>query len=110
MRDAAMAAEPFAQGIRERDDHERQRGYRENGVRHQKRKIYRPDPALSPETDNTRVHVKINVEAKERDRAEKRAQHGRPVPADFSVANERQSNKEKKRTNPVERGVDGGKR
>ncbi len=110
MRDAAMAAEPFAQGVGERDDHERQRGYRENGVRNQKRKIYRPNPALSPETNNARVHVKINVEAEERDRAEKRAQHGRPVPANFPVANERQSNEKKKRTNPVERGVDGRKR
>lgn len=110
MRDAAMAAESFAQCVGERDDHERQRGYRENGVRNQKRKIYRADPALSPETNNTCVDVKINVEAEERDRAEKRAQHGRPVPADFSVANKSQSNKEKKSTNSVERGVDSGER
>lgn len=75
MGDAAMAAESFAQRVGERDDHERQRGYRQNGVRNQKRKIYRSDPALSPETNNACVHVKINVEAEERDRAEKRAQH-----------------------------------
>ena len=110
MRDAAMAAESLAQGVSQRDDHKRQRGYGENGMRNQKREVHRPDPALPPEANDPRVHVKINVEAEEKDRARERAQHGRPVPADFPVANECKSHEQKKSANRIQGSVNCRKR
>ena len=101
-----MTAESLAQGIRERDDHQRQRGYGQNGVRNQKCEVHRPDPALASEADDARVHVKINVKAQKKDRAGERAQHGSAVPTNFSVANERQANKQKESTNSVQGCVD----
>lgn len=110
MRDATMAAESFAQRVGQSDDYKGQRSYSENGVRNEQGKIHRPNPALSPEADDTGVHVKINIEAEEKYRASESTQHGRPVPADFPVANERESDEQKESTNRIQRGVDCRKR
>ena len=110
MRDAAMAAESLAQGVSQSDDHKRQCGYSENGVRNEKREVHRPNPALTSEADDTGVHVKINVEAEKKDRTSESAQHGRPVPADFPVANERESHEQKESTNRIQGRVNCRKR
>ena len=63
MRDLAMAAEPFAQCVSERDDRERQRAYRQNSVRSEQNKIHGTNPALTTEANDSCVKVKIKVEA-----------------------------------------------
>ena len=110
MRDLAMAAKSFAQCVSQRDDRKRQRAYRQNGVRSEQNEVYRTYPPLSPEADDARVHVKINVEAEKYDGTEKSAQHASPVPPNFSLANEGQTAKQKHGADSIKCRVNGGKR
>jgi len=110
MRDLAMAAEPFAQCVSQRDDRKRQRANRQKGVRSEQNKVYGTYPPLSPEANDSRVRVKINVEAEKYDGTEKSAQHTSAVPANFPIANEGQAAKQKHGADSVKSCVNGGKR
>ncbi len=79
-------------------------------MRNEQGKVHRPDPALASEANEARVHVEVKVKAKERNRADERAQHRGAVPADFSVANEGKADEQKESANRVQRGVNCRKR
>jgi len=110
MRDLAMAAKSFAQCVSQRDDRKRQRAYRQNGVRSEQNEVYGTYPPLSAEADDSRVQVKINIEAQKYDGTEKSAQHTSAVPANFSIANEGQAAKQEHGADPIKSCVNGGKR
>src|ERR1700690_1855192 len=109
MRDLAMAAKPFAQCISQRDDRKRQRANRQNGMRGEQNKIYRTNPALASEANDSCVKVKIKVEAEKYDGTKKSAYHTSAVPANFSIANEGQAANQKHGADPVKSRVNGGK-
>ena len=110
MRDAAVAAEAFAEGVGKSDDGEWQSGDGEDSVRRENREIHRANPALAAEANDPDVKMKIQVEGEKRDGAEERGDHGNFVVEDFTGADECETDQQEKSADAIKDCVEFGKR